>query len=390
MNILFYTYFEIVPYKGGTERSTTTTALGLRDVYGHRIFSAFKQNASADNQISEFERSFKLGQDACGDLAKIICENEIDVVVNEGDFYMVDTIADAAKCSGRKCKTVFVHHYTPGDELRAFNRDRLRQQIAPNMEGAKNLLRFLFCPLLFPRQKRNLRTNYRHCCERFDHVVLLSPSFKHEFLDFAECSDHGNFVFIPNALSLPGKLDMADYEKKEKLLLLVSRLDETQKKIMTALQIWKDLEQQSEFGDWKLEIVGDGNDYGLYERYIASNNLKRANLMGRQYPESYYRRASIFLMTSACEGWGLTITEAQQFGCVPVAFETYSSLRDIVDDEINGYVVAAGDVKGYAERLKQLMRNGELCRSIAARAIEKSQQFAPENLVGRWHELFTS
>ena len=50
-------------------------------------------------------------------------------------------------------------------------------------------------------------------------------------------------------------------------------------------------------------------------------------LKGQKNPEPYYNEASIFMMTSSFEGWGLTLTEAQQYGCVPLAFHSFASLN---------------------------------------------------------------
>ena len=71
----------------------------------------------------------------------------------------------------------------------------------------------------------------------------------------------------------------------------------------------------------------------------AQHGLKRVRFEGRQNPKRYYEEASIFMLTSSFEGWGLTLTEAQQFGCVPLAFYSYASLPDIITDGKNGFMI---------------------------------------------------
>ena len=66
--------------------------------------------------------------------------------------------------------------------------------------------------------------------------------------------------------------------------------------------------------DWKLVIVGSGSDENNYKSYVAENDIKNIYFEGNKNPLPYYQKASVFLMTSALESWGLTITEAQQFG----------------------------------------------------------------------------
>ena len=51
------------------------------------------------------------------------------------------------------------------------------------------------------------------------------------------------------------------------------------------------------------------------------------------------------MMTSSFEGWGLTLTEAQQYGCVPLAFHSFASLTDIITDKVNGFAISVGRIK---------------------------------------------
>ena len=155
MNILFYTHYEIDPQKGGTERSSTTTAIGLRDVYGHKVYSAFKENVGVEQNI--FENVFRLEGNYHENLVHIIRDNNIDIVINEGDFFMIKAIYRAIKNSGRHCRSIFVHHYTPGDELRTFDRGRIRSRIGFSKDGFKNFVRYLAFSYFQKRQKRVLR-----------------------------------------------------------------------------------------------------------------------------------------------------------------------------------------------------------------------------------------
>lgn len=60
--------------------------------------------------------------------------------------------------------------------------------------------------------------------------------------------------------------------------------------------------------------------------------MERVVFTGWQDPESFYRDASILCLTSDFEGWGMVLTEAMTFGAVPVAFNSYAAITDIIDD----------------------------------------------------------
>ena len=122
-------------------------------------------------------------------------------------------------------------------------------------------------------------------------------------------------------------------------------------------------------------MVGHGGDYELCENIIKNEDIPAVTLEGRQDPIPYYKEASIFMMTSRSEAWGLTLTEAQQMGVVPIAFDTYASLRDIITDGVDGEIIAEGDVDGYVRCVLNLMQDDVTRQRMARQAIASSQRF---------------
>ena len=108
---------------------------------------------------------------------------------------------------------------------------------------------------------------------------------------------------------------------------------------------------------------------------------------GIQDPLPYYQKASIFLMVSAFEGWGLTLTEAQQCGCVPIAFDSYSAVHDIIDNDKNGIIVPEGDMDAYAHRLQELMNNPEALQRLSDNARKDCLRYSRENIAKQWKTL---
>ena len=59
------------------------------------------------------------------------------------------------------------------------------------------------------------------------------------------------------------------------------------------------------------------------------------------------------MMTSAFEGFPMTLVEAQQCGVVPVVMDSYLSLHDIVETGYNGIIVSNEDLTGYINNIKR-------------------------------------
>lgn len=171
------------------------------------------------------------------------------------------------------------------------------------------------------------------------------------------------------------------------LTIIVSRLEERQKRISLALDIWQLIEKNPNYHDWTLKIVGGGSDELKYKQIVQKKQLKHVIFEGVQNPEPYYRSASIFIMTSSFEGWGLTLTEAQQYGVIPLAFNSYASLNDIIIDGYNGYIIPNNDIKTFSEALMKLMSNPVLRYTLANNCIKSSKRFEIEYIGKQWVNL---
>lgn len=156
------------------------------------------------------------------------------------------------------------------------------------------------------------------------------------------------------------------------------------------MRIWKEVENKGTNG-WKLILGGYGQDEKLITNYILKLGLKEIELIGKVDKSlTYYEKASIFMMTSNYEGFGMTLTEAIQNGCVPIAFDTYTALHDIVSNMKDGIIITKGDENNYSNQLYRLMTDDNLRMSLAKEAVVKSEKFSIESIGNKWITLFYS
>lgn len=92
-------------------------------------------------------------------------------------------------------------------------------------------------------------------------------------------------------------------------------------------------------------------------------------------------------MTSIFEGWGLVLTEAMSLGCIPIAFNSFESVYDIIDNEKNGFIIPHFKVKSYIKTLQLLMEDEALCNKISNNAVTKSKKYLIENIGKQWEGL---
>ena len=372
MNILFITPSEVQPLNGGIERITYSLSQALSEYYGYSsYFRCLEEDCTALT------------------LEKYISEKAIDIIVAQGAnkrisqlLPMLRQIIDRAE---RKIILLFVFHSNPGVELATMDYPALFYRLTHGVDIKANLqqLAWQVCrPIINRSMVTHLRKKYRLPYEYADKIVLLSPRFIPEYRAISGCEEE-KFTAISNMLSFGEDIQPA--EQKTKTVLIVSRMEERQKRIKLALEIWKKV-----FHDgWQLKIVGTGEDLEYYKCLVKRWNIKDVSFEGRQNPLPYYQESPVFMMTSAFEGWGLTLTEAQQCGCVPIVFDTYASLADIVDNGRNGFVVPEGEIDQYVDRLTQLMKDESLRTEMGKNAYVDCQRYTPRKVAEQWHKLFT-
>lgn len=391
MNILFYTLYEVSPQKGGTERITSTISNILKEKYQHNCFSIYNIRLSNDYKKTSFCKKEQITFNKCFEknIYEFISQNNIDFVINQGVFIHTKALRNAINKTER-CKLITTHHFSPGAEELFFNRHYIKYITK------HNFAKYIIKELIYPIEKvinhyRNVQS-YNETYNYSDHIILLSPHFKEKFIEYAQINNKSEkFHFIPNSLSFNYFFNIEEYKTKEKEVLIVSRLDESHKRISLALKIWKEIEKINDIKQWKLTIVGHGEEYeNEYKRYANQNCLKRVNFVGLQQPEIYYKRASIFMMTSISEGWGLTLTEAQQFGVVPIAFNSYASITDIITDHENGILIEDNDCEDYVNQLHLLMIDNQMRERIASNAVLSSKRFEINTIAQKWNYLLNN
>lgn len=394
MNILFCSFFDVSSTKGGTERITTTVSEGLKKA-GHKCFLLYFRDIESDSTKTDFEKRIrinKINTKTKPQIKNFLIENDIDTLIIQGLFEMTAEMKNlVSEIDKKKISIIFVHHFNPGAEesFLTFRKTVKSLKESPNNKF-KNLTKTILYPIAKLKYHLKLRYHYKQTYLNADKVVLLSERFIDPYIRYAQLTNKDKFHIIHNALSFNSFFDIADYNSKKKEIVIISRLEEKPKRIGLALRIWKKIEALPMLEDWSLIIVGKGSDEAKYKQYVKNHNLQRVFFEGRKEPQSYYQKASIFMMTSSSEGWGLTLTEAQQYGVVPIAFDSYASLHDIIQDGENGFIIPNNNISEYVEKLKFLIINHDMRKEMASLCIESSKRFSQENILQEWIKLLNS
>lgn len=140
---------------------------------------------------------------------------------------------------------------------------------------------------------------------------------------------------------------------------------------------------------WHLTILGEGPLRVALEAQVARLGLnERVHLPGNMAPPfPVVKAADLFVFSSRYEAFGMALAEAMACGLPVVSFDCPSGPADIVRDGVDGCLVPAGDVAALASAMDRLMGDEVLRHRLATRALEVTERFSPERILGQWREL---
>lgn len=330
------------------------------------------QNVKFNEKSKEFFVNKKEASYVSKNLISYVNANNIDVIINQ--WWPVEFLQNVRIQT--KAKVIKCLHMEP-DTKKVFE-----------FRGLMNFAIKMLLPLYrYFEYKKHL-----YSCDKYlknsDLFIFLAPSFLDWYRTirpYKIVKEKTDFVFNPLVYKSEESVDL---NAKEKKVLYVGRLNEVQKQVSRILKVWKTIENDMSLKDWKLQIVGEGQDIERYASYISQNNLQRVFLEGYQYPLPYYQKASIFVMTSAFEGFPMTLIESQQNGVVPVGMDTFQSIHDVIIDNESGVLVKDGDIQKFTECLRELMRDSQIRRKMALNGLKSCKRFEVEKVVDKWEDIF--
>lgn len=119
------------------------------------------------------------------------------------------------------------------------------------------------------------RLSLAFCVKNSHKFILLSQSFIPVAQRFSRVKEINKFLSIPNPIAISVS---DEYVSKEKEIIYVGRIEYNQKRTDRVVDIWRELEPW--YPDWKLTIVGDGDDREDLQKRIHAYGLKRVEITG--------------------------------------------------------------------------------------------------------------
>lgn len=210
--------------------------------------------------------------------------------------------------------------------------------------------------------------------DRFDAVLWPTRAQRDDVA--ARFGDPGTFRVVPNPVT-PGPEPSAAHPRPAATVVMVNRLAD-QKRVDRAIRAWRTVVDA--VPDATLDIYGDGplrdDLQGLVDRLGLGASVRLRGTVTPAERDRVFDRATLFLVSTAFEGQGLSIVEALGCGLPVVSFDVRYGPADAVGDA--GILVAPGDVDGLAAAVIALLRDPAKRARLSARARRRARSFTAE------------
>ncbi len=228
--------------------------------------------------------------------------------------------------------------------------------------------------------------NVVRCSSKLDYLVLVSNSLE-AFYRGRLRNTNCKTVFIPNVVeNIPKDNEISKLERKK--LISVGRLSK-EKGYMDLVKIFNIISH--DYPDWTLDIIGDGDEKKKIVKYIEDNNLQDKVLLhgfrNKDYIYDRLGKASIYLMTSYTESFGIVLLEAMSMGLPCIAFSSAEGANEIINSGSNGYLIKNRNFSAYIKKVEDLIEDFETRKKVGLQGRRTVKKYSSEVVGKKWLEL---
>lgn len=216
-------------------------------------------------------------------------------------------------------------------------------------------------------------------------IQVLLPSFTNSIRRYVSNS---RVVCIPNAIEIPNRAADIVHHKKTYKIINVGRVNKNQKRQDLLIKAFAGLADK--YPEWELEFWGEyDNKYGKsLQNWIMQEKLdKRIFFKGETNKiNDEYINADIFAFPSRYEGFPNALGEAMAAGLPSIVCKDCFSCVQLIQDGVTG-LIAEPNAEDIANRLKRLMNDVKLRKSLGKNARESMKNYDPKTIWDMWEKI---
>lgn len=229
---------------------------------------------------------------------------------------------------------------------------------------------------------KNITKSYKRFYEnldKFDELVFLTQKQRDDV--YSLYGSISKYNVIPH--SVPYNHKAKENNHDQLLAITIARLV-PQKRVDQAIRAFRFVVDKIPAA--KYEIYGVGVEEKKLKTLVEELKLTN-NVIFKGYTKNameQYSKASLSILTSDYEGFGLVLTESLSVGTPVVAFDIKYGPSDIIRDGIDGYLIEKNDLAAMAEKIINIMNDENHRMFLSENAIKVNDRFSVERFKDNW------
>ncbi len=248
--------------------------------------------------------------------------------------------------------------------------------------------KFVFCDhgALSNQLNDKKATFFRKIASKYsDKVIVLTDSTKKEYMDKFKINSE-KIISIPNFIDEDIFKYRGKYNENSKLILSSGRL--TREK---GFEMIPNIGEKifDKYPDWQWHIYGDGPEYESIQRKIANKKMEK-HIILKGFADNMYKKYNeygIFVLPSYREGFALVLLEAKANSIPMVSFDCVAGPSEIINDNMDGYLVPCYNEKVMSEKICALIEDNELRSHFSQNCLIDIDKFDKKVIIKKWEDI---
>ncbi|MCK4592407.1 glycosyltransferase family 4 protein [Candidatus Parcubacteria bacterium] len=222
------------------------------------------------------------------------------------------------------------------------------------------------------------------CLKNLDFIISVSGHVQKKIVDVYKI-DKIKTLVVYNGISLNFENHKS---KKEKFILIIGN-NLQRKGVITLFKAFSLIKEK--YSDLQIIIIGQDINQEYLEGFIDKMGLKkRVEFKGRksnEYVLDKMKKASIYVMPSLREGFGITFLEAMVCG-TPVIGGNVGGTKELIKDDKNGFLINKKDYKNLADKISILLDNNNIRKKFVENGLKTAKYFSVEKMVDETSKIY--
>ena len=289
-----------------------------------------------------------------------------------------------------------VHHTLPTENLYAVLR-RLRRAVpaGPGVLVCNDLLELAMLHVWDPNRMvvqilHGDSDYYYDLAERHEHVVDVFIAYSramHEQLTRRLPHRAADVLYLPYGVTLPARQRQPGQHRRLRAVF-AGRVEHGQKGVLDLPSIDQALADRGVYVEWT--IIGDGPDSAALRMLWPSTRVHWRGAVAREELLDALPAFDVFVLPTRTEGLSVGLVEAMGAGLVPIVSDIRSGVPELIDDGVEGFRPAVGDIAGFAEAIAKVAADRPMLDTMSRHAYARVQHLDVRERARTYYDLFAA